>query len=160
VVRRLSTATAVSGVVQTDAEMAKLTVGAGDTVLRGGKRLVALGRDYVAVTGAPATVTVSGDRVTATGPATNAYRVFAPSHIARVTVNGTAVGSCREGSYLTFPCPRPGTTARGVKQTTVTAVQAPTRSLAATGGAAWTALGGMVAIGAAVLVRRRAGRQS
>ncbi|MBA3653769.1 MAG: hypothetical protein H0W70_06190 [Actinobacteria bacterium] len=105
VVRKLAGANAVTGPIETDAEIAKFSRGAGETVLRSGTRLVAYGRSYVLVTGAPSTVTVSGNRIAATSSATaNQYRVFAPRKITHVTVNGVAVDSCRSGDYVSFPC--------------------------------------------------------
>jgi hypothetical protein len=104
IVRRLKTAAAGSGPVETDGASAKCTRGAGETVLRAGTTLAATGVDYVTVTGSASTVTVSGGEVAATGAAGNAYRVFAPQPIASVTVNGTTVSSCLDGDYLTFPC--------------------------------------------------------
>lgn len=104
VVRRLTGASAVTGVVATDGDLAKLTTGLGETVLRRGTRLAAYGVDYVQVTGSAATVTVSGSVITATGPAGNAYRVFAPTPVDQVLVNGAAITSCRDGDYVSFPC--------------------------------------------------------
>jgi hypothetical protein len=104
VVRKLRTAAAVSGPVETDAAIAKLTRGAGETVVRGGTRLASDGRDYVTVTGTAATVTVSGNEVSATGAATNTYRVFAPQPVVKATANDAPVGWCRDGDYLAFPC--------------------------------------------------------
>jgi aspartate 1-decarboxylase len=90
--------------VQTDAQFAKFTREAGETVIQGGTRLSSSGRDYVSVSGAPATVIVSGDQVQASGDAANTYRVFAPQNIASVLVNGAPVATCRNGSYLLLPC--------------------------------------------------------
>jgi hypothetical protein len=104
VVRRRAAARAVSGAVSTDADIAKFTRDAGETVIRAGTRLSDGVRQYVGVTGAAATVTVSGDRVGAQGPAANRYRVFAPQSISSVVVNGATVAACRDGSYLRFPC--------------------------------------------------------
>lgn len=104
VVRRLALSRAVTGPIATDATMAKYTKNAGDTVLRGGTRLAGEGREYVRVTGRPATVTVSGSVATATGASGNRYRVFAPQPLSATTVNGAAVRSCRQGTYVTFPC--------------------------------------------------------
>jgi hypothetical protein len=104
-VRKLMGAATVTGLVETDAVIAKFTRGAGETVIRDGLRLVAFGRDYVLVTGAPSTVTVSGHRISATSSsATNTYKVFAPQTISGVTVNGASVSSCRTGDYVSFPC--------------------------------------------------------
>lgn len=102
--RRVRSATEVTGEVQTDARVARFVQDIGETVLRDGRTLSAYGRDYIAVTGAPARVVVSGGDVQAVGAPTNSYRVFAPQLIMRVTVNGEPVGSCRAGDYVSFPC--------------------------------------------------------
>lgn len=102
--RKVRTAEEVTGEIQTDARVVRLLKDRGETILRDGRRLSAYGREYVTVTGSPATVNVGGDAVHATGAATNAYRVFAPQHINSVTVNGAAAASCRDGDYLAFPC--------------------------------------------------------
>ena len=104
VLRRSRNAAMVTGEVETDGRVADLIVGQGETVLRAGTRLSAYGVDYVRVTGSEARVAVSGDRIQADGAAGNGYRVFAPGAIQRVTVNGAAVSSCREGDYVVFPC--------------------------------------------------------
>jgi hypothetical protein len=104
IVRRRSTAGGVTGPISTDAEIAKFTRDAGETVMRGGTRLADGSRQYVDVSGTAATVTVSGDEVAAAGDPANGYRVFAPQTISSVAVNGAAAPSCREGSYLQFPC--------------------------------------------------------
>jgi hypothetical protein len=104
IVRKRAGARAVSGVVSTDAEFAKFSRDAGETVIRGGTRLFDGGIQYVEVSGTAATVTVSGDQVGAAGDAANRYRVFAPQVVSSVVVNGAAVPACRDGSYLRFPC--------------------------------------------------------
>jgi hypothetical protein len=106
IVRRHAAARGVTGPVSTDAEIAKFTRDAGETVIRGGTRLADDSRQYVNVSGTAATVAVSGDQVVAEGGAANGYRVFAPQTISSVVVNGAAVPACREGSYLRFPCGR------------------------------------------------------
>lgn len=103
VVSRLADATEVTGSVATDAAMAKFTRNAGETVLRGGTRLSADGRDYVVVDGSPATVAVSGDTAQAQGNPGNRYRVFAPQDVTTL-VNGAVVSSCRDGDHVSFPC--------------------------------------------------------
>lgn len=103
IVRRLALSHAVTGPVATDATMAKYTRDVGDTVLRDGTHLVGEGREYVRVTGAASTVTVSGSTATATGKGT-IFRVFAPRPLSTTTVNAVKVGSCRSGAYVTFPC--------------------------------------------------------
>lgn len=110
VARRLAGSAAVTGPVETDAEMATFTVGRGESLIRGGTVLSSEHRTYVAVTGSPATVYVSGHAVSAEGAATNAYRVYAPQEIATVTVNGLPAPSCREGAFLRFPCVGPTVT--------------------------------------------------
>jgi hypothetical protein len=104
IVRRLAGARRVIGRVRTDAEIAKFTPGAGETVIRGGTRLSSGGRDYMSVSGTAATVTVSGDEVQAFGDSDNTYRVFAPQKISSVLVNGAPVPACRDGNYLRLPC--------------------------------------------------------
>jgi hypothetical protein len=106
VVRRRAAARTVDGRVSTDAEIAKFTRGAGETVISGGTHLADGGIQYVDVSGTAATVTVSGDQVGAAGDAANRYRVFAPQVVSSVVVNGAAVAACRDGSYLRFPCSR------------------------------------------------------
>jgi hypothetical protein len=103
VVRRLKLSAGVTGVVAMDGTIAKYTKDSGDSVLREGTRLVGEGREYVHVTGARSTVTVSGATAAATGGGTQ-FRVFAPKPLTVATVNGRAVRSCRTGSYVTFPC--------------------------------------------------------
>jgi hypothetical protein len=105
VVHRRAAADSVTGPVATDAEIAKFTREAGETVVRHGTRLESAGRDYVSVTGAAATVTVSGREVSATGSPENRYRVFAPQVVTSVLVNGAPAPFCRDGAYLLFPCP-------------------------------------------------------
>jgi hypothetical protein len=104
IVRRLAGARRVIGRVRTDAEIAKFTQGAGETVIRGGTRLSSGGRQYISVSGTAATVTVSGDEVQAFGDSDNTYRVFAPQNISSVLVNGAPVQTCRHGNYLRLPC--------------------------------------------------------
>lgn len=107
VATRLDGATQLTGAtLATDGSFAKLTLDAAETVLRAGTYLRANGRDYVVVTGGPATVTVSSasSSITATGPVGATYRVFAPQGITSVTVDGTAVNACRTGDELSFPC--------------------------------------------------------
>jgi hypothetical protein len=104
VVRRHAAAGSVNGPVTTDAEIAKFSRDAGETVIRRGTRLRSDGRDYVRVIGTPATVTASGGEVSATGSSANRYRVFAPHEISSVLVNGAAAPACRAGGYLLFPC--------------------------------------------------------
>jgi len=104
VVRRRAAAGSVTGPVTTDAEIAKFSRDAGETVIRRGTRLQSGGREYVRVTGTAATVIVSGGEVRATGSAGNRYRVFAPQEISSVVVNGAGVPPCRAGGYLVFPC--------------------------------------------------------
>jgi hypothetical protein len=105
-VRRLVGAATVTGPVESDAEVAKFTRDGGETVIRAGRRLIGFGREYVSVSGTPATVTVSGTRVAATSSGVNnRYRVFVPQQIDALTVNGVPVSSCRKGDYLSFPCP-------------------------------------------------------
>lgn len=104
IVRKLVAAREVTGRVKTDADIAKFTRDAGETVIQGGTRLSSEGRDYISVSGSAATVTVSGDQVQALGDSDNTYRVFAPQNIASVLVNGAPVSSCRDGSYLLLPC--------------------------------------------------------
>ncbi|HUQ39851.1 MAG TPA: Ig-like domain-containing protein [Acidimicrobiales bacterium] len=109
-VRRVVGAAAVTGVIATDADVAKFTREGAETVARAATQLTAYGRDYVRVTGTRATVTVSGGRIAATGGApTNRYVVFAPGEAQSVTVDGAPVYSCRSGDYVAFPCPRPTT---------------------------------------------------
>lgn len=103
IVRRLALSDGVTGPVATDATMAKYTRDTGDTVLRDGTHLVGEGREYVRVTGAASTVTVSGRTATATGKGTS-FRVLAPQPLSTTTVNGGKVASCRSGAYVTFPC--------------------------------------------------------
>lgn len=105
--RRVRSASAVTGEVQTDAQIARFIQDQGETVLRAGRSLSAYGRSYVTVTGSAATVAVSGDTAQATGAAKNVYQVYAPQGISRVTVNGAPTTSCRSGDYLTFPCLAP-----------------------------------------------------
>ncbi|MGH2943971.1 MAG: hypothetical protein ACRDLN_14485, partial [Solirubrobacteraceae bacterium] len=105
VVHRRAVAGSVTGPVTTDAEIAKFTREAGETVIRGGTRLQSAGRDYVGVTGTAATVTVSGGAVSATGSAENLYRVFAPQTVSSALVDGAPVAFCRDGAYVLFPCP-------------------------------------------------------
>lgn len=105
--RRVRNASTVTGEVETDSRIAKFITGLGETVMRDGTYLKTDDRKYIAVDGSPATVTVSGNAVTAKGADTNTYRVYAPDEIATVTVNGAAVPSCRTGPYLNFPCTRP-----------------------------------------------------
>jgi hypothetical protein len=104
IVRRLAGARRVVGRVRTDADIAKFTQDAGETVMRGGTRLSSGGRDYISVSGTAATVAVSGDEVQAWGDGANVYRVFAPQTIASVFVNGTSVPACRHGDYVRLPC--------------------------------------------------------
>jgi hypothetical protein len=104
VVRRRATAQTVNGRVSTDAEIAKFTRDAGETVISGGTHLADGGIQYVDVSGTAATVTVSGDQVGAAGDGANRYRVFAPQVVSSVVVNGATVPVCRDGSYLRFPC--------------------------------------------------------
>jgi hypothetical protein len=104
IVRRLAAARQVIGRVRTDAEIAKLTEGAGETIIRGGTRLSSGARAYISVSGTAATVTVSGDEVQAFGDSDNTYRVFAPQKISSVLVNGAPVQTCRDGNYLRLPC--------------------------------------------------------
>ncbi len=104
VVRRRAAARSVTGAVTTDAEIAKFSRDAGETVIRRGTRLQSGGRDYVRVTGTAATVTVSGGEVRATGSTGNRYRVFAPQEISSVLVNGAGAPACRAGGDLVFPC--------------------------------------------------------
>jgi hypothetical protein len=106
IVRRRAAARGVAGPISTDAEIAKFTRDAGETVIRDGTRLSDSGRQYVSVSGSAATVTVSGDQVGAAGDAANRYRVFAPQNVSSVVVNGAAVPACRDGSFLRFPCGR------------------------------------------------------
>lgn len=105
--RKVRSASTVTGEVQTDGRVVKFLKDAGETVIRDGRSLSAYGRDYVTVTGSAATVVISGDTVQATGHATNGYRVFAPQEIAQVSVNGAPTRACRSGDYLTFPCKKP-----------------------------------------------------
>lgn len=147
VVRRLRLSKAVTGPVATDASMAKYTRNTGDTVLRGGTRLVGEGREYVRVLGSSATVTVSGGIAAATGATHNSYRVFAPSRLARTTVNGTSVASCRSGSYVTFPC-RTGSAGSG------SLPAAATGQLPATGGAELLAGLGLACLALVARLRR------
>lgn len=88
--------------------MAKYTRDTGDTVLRYGTSLVGEGQEYVTVKGGRATVTVSGTTVTASGEDATSHRVFAPQDISLVTINDAAVGACRDGDILTFPCATAG----------------------------------------------------
>jgi hypothetical protein len=104
IVRKLVAAREVTGGVETDADIAKFTRDAGETVIQGGTRLSSAGRDYINVSGSAATVTVSGDQVQALGDDDNTYRVFAPQDIASVIVNGSLVPTCRDGSYVLLPC--------------------------------------------------------
>ena len=102
---RAASATSVSsGRLTTDGSFAKVTSGAGETMLDQGTSLVLDGVTYVQVTGGAATVQVSGSSITASGPTGAAYTVFAPQTVSSVTVNGTAVNSCRTGNTLKFPC--------------------------------------------------------
>jgi hypothetical protein len=104
IVRKLAAARQVTGRVSTDAEIARFTPDAGETLIQGGTRLSSGGLEYISVTGTAATVTVSGDEVNAVGDSDNAYRVFAPQEISSVRVNGAAVAACRDGAYLRLPC--------------------------------------------------------
>ena len=104
IVRKLAAAPEVTGAITTDADIAKFTRDAGETVVRSGTRLSGAGRDYVVVSGTAATVTVSGDQVRASGDSDNTYRVFAPQTISSVRVNDAAAPACRDGAYLLFPC--------------------------------------------------------
>lgn len=90
--------------LSTDGSFAKVTAGAGETMLDQGTSVVLDGVTYVQVTGGAATVQVSGASITANGPTGATYSVFAPQTISSVTVNGTAVTSCRTGTQLSFPC--------------------------------------------------------
>ncbi|MGI9100711.1 MAG: hypothetical protein ACR2H2_19865 [Solirubrobacteraceae bacterium] len=103
-VHKLAAARTVTGQVQTDADIAKFTSEAGETVIRGGTRLSGGGRDYVSVSGTAATVTVSGDQVQASGNSANTYRVFAPQTVSSALVNGATAPACRDGGYVLFPC--------------------------------------------------------
>jgi hypothetical protein len=95
--------TLVGAHLVTDGDLAKLSVGRGETVLLNGTSLVSDERSYVSVTGAPATVVVSGSSVIVEGStAGNTYSVYAPQEIGTVTINGTVVGATRSGDYLTF----------------------------------------------------------
>lgn len=105
--RKVRSASTVTGEVTTDTRVAKFLKDSGETIIRDGTYLTAYGRDYVKVTGSAAKVIVSGQEVSATGAATNTYRVYAPQQIDKVTVNGASANSCRDGLYLTFPCLRP-----------------------------------------------------
>jgi hypothetical protein len=104
IVRKLAAAREVTGQVKTDADIAKFTRDAGETVIQRGTRLSSGRRDYISVSGSAATVTVSGDQVQASGSSENTYRVFAPQTVTSVLVNGAPVATCRDGSYLLLPC--------------------------------------------------------
>jgi hypothetical protein len=104
VVHKLVVAREVSGRVRTDATIAKFTRDAGETIIQDGTRLWSDGREYVSVTGTASTVTISGDQVQASGNLDNTYRVFAPQTVTSVLVNRAIVPTCRDGSYLLFPC--------------------------------------------------------
>jgi len=104
VARKIAGARVMTGQVNSDADIAKFTRDAGETIIRKGTQLSSGGRDYVSVSGSAATVRVSGDRAEASGDRENTYRVFAPQAVSSVLVNGVAVSSCREASYLLFPC--------------------------------------------------------
>jgi hypothetical protein len=104
-VSRAATATSVSsGRLTTDGSFAKVTSSAGETMLDQGTSLVLDGVTYVQVTGGAATVAVGGSSIIASGPTGASYTAFAPQTISSVTVNGTAVNSCRTGNTLKFPC--------------------------------------------------------
>lgn len=111
---KLHTASAITGAqlggnaeVATDGTFARLTRDAAQTLLVKGTSLTSLGRSYVAVTGQPATVSVSGTTAQAEGDTNNVYRVFAPEPLTSVHVNGVSTSSCRDGQYEVFPCLAP-----------------------------------------------------
>jgi hypothetical protein len=105
VLKRLAGSTgAMNGLGFTlDGAFGYAVAGMGEAVLDRGTSLKAYGIDYVTVTGGSASVLVSAGKVQATGPAGAAYKVYSPSGIPSVTVNGAAVTPAAAGSgYYTF----------------------------------------------------------
>jgi hypothetical protein len=86
----------------TDAKLAMVTPGKGETSMVAGTSVVVDGRTYVSMTGGAGAVVVGGDAVEAKGPAGATYRVFAPQAITTVRVNGVPVPFQRVGDDLTF----------------------------------------------------------
>lgn len=88
--------------LHSDGQLVKVSLDHTETTLVAGTKLAADGRDYVTVTGGPATLVASGGEIVADGPVGNTYSVWSPADPSSVTVNGLAASWSRAGDYVQF----------------------------------------------------------